>query len=42
MSAEEQKYTLSYNRTQLTNFNNTPNSRGKTAHHLNTCSYAET
>ena len=40
MSAEEQKYTFSYNRTQSTNFSNTTNSRLKAAHHLNTCSYA--
>ena len=42
MSAEEQKYTLSYNRTQSTNFNNTSNSRAKAAHHFNSYSYAKT
>ena len=40
MSAEGQKYTLSYNGTQSTNFNNTANSRIKAEQHLNTCQYA--
>ena len=42
MNAEEQKFKLSYNHTQSTNFSNTPNSRVKAAHHSNTCSYAKT
>ena len=42
MSAEDQKYTLSYSLTQSRNFYNTANSRVKAAHLLNTCSYAKT
>ena len=42
MSAEDQKYTLSYSLTQSRNFYNTANSRVKAAHLLNTCSYANT
>ena len=42
MNAAEQKFKLSYNCTQSTNFSNTPNSRVKAAHHSNTCSYAKT